>query len=374
MTVNSKEKVWTKLSKEEIRLAWMWYKDDKKTPRQIADLLHRDKSTMTRLLVQEVERQTDGRPPILDKQMVDKLVRTLEAMIRKAKGEWPVSTGMLRTRLRLKCCEKTILKALHSRKIWWHTMRQKPLLTDQDILDRHQFSLDFYRKPESWWTQEVDMVIDVKFFKIYLNREARKRAAKEGTWGVFRKKGQGLGQQYVRPNRRLKWNPGARGVHVLAGVGNGKVMLWQYMDGKRWCGKLAAEMYRGPITTALKNAHPGRRSFTILGDNDPSGFKTKAGFAAKAESHIKVFEIPKRSPQLNVCDYALWVQVQKMMRRQEKRFAPSFREARTAFMQRLRRTAMRLPSTFINASMKQMKKRCERLKAAEGGHFEEGGR
>ena len=124
---------------------------------------------------------------------------------------------------------------------------------------------------------------------------------------------------------------------------------------------------------ALQKEHPDKKRFTLLEDNDPSGFKSKAGFAAKAECNIKVFEIPKRSPDLNVCDYALWVEVEKRMRRQEKRFALSFRESRAAFMKRLRATAMRLPSAFIKTSVKSMKKRCGRLEEEEeGGHFQEG--
>ena len=86
-----------------------------------------------------------------------------------------------------------------------------------------------------------------------------------------------------------------------------------------------------------------------------------------------MFQIPKRSPQLNMCDYALWKEVDKRMRSQEKRFLPSFRESRVAFLKRLRRTAMRLPAAFINSSLKNMKVRCQRLAAAKGGHFEEGG-
>ena len=78
------------------------------------------------------------------------------------------------------------------------------------------------------------------------------------------------------------------------------------------------------------------------------------------------------SPQLNMCDYALWVQVEKRMRAQEKRFSPSFRESRPAFLKRLRRTALRLPSSFVNDSLTNMKIRCQRLVAAEGGHIEEG--
>ena len=111
----------------------------------------------------------------------------------------------------------------------------------------------------------------------------------------------------------------------------------------------------------------------MLEDNDPTGFRSKAGMKAKEEVGLTTFEIPKRSPQLNMCDYALWKEVEKRMRCQEKRFAPSFRESRKAFLQRCRRTAIRLPSSFINSSLKSMKIRCQRLAAARGGHFEEGG-
>ena len=61
------------------------------------------------------------------------------------------------------------------------------------------------------------------------------------------------------------------------------------------------------------------------------------------------------------------------MRAQEKRFLPSFRESRVAFLKPLRRTAMRLLSPFINNNLKNMKVRCQRLGAAKRGHFEEGG-
>ena len=349
----------------------MWYEDDGMWPSEIAELLHRDKSTLTRLLVKKGPRKKDGRPPSLTEDQIDRLTEKLEEMIKKANGEWPVTADMLKRTLRLKVTVKTNL-TLHLRGYWWHTMREKPLLTEQDIADRFQFALDHYRKPASYWTDKVHMVIDVKFFKIYLNADARRRAAKEGTWGVFRKKGQGLDGPYVRPKKGLKWNPGARGVHVLAGVGNGKVMLWEFIDGKKWCGELAEGMYRGPILESLQREYPGRKTFKLLEDNDPSGFKTRRTIAAKAELGIEVFEIPKRSPQLNVCDYALWTEVQKRMRRQEKRLRPSFRESRVAFMRRLRRTALRLPATFINSSMRKMKVHCERLRDAEGGHFEEG--
>ena len=75
-----------------------------------------------------------------------------------------------------------------------------------------------------------------------------------------------------------------------------------------------------------------------------------------------------------MCDNALWVEVETRMRRQEKWFALFSREARKAFLARLRRTALRLPSTFINPRISNMQDRCKRLLAAVGGHIEEGGR
>ena len=72
MVAHSKEQAWRKLSDEEIRLARMWYEVDGKSPKAIADLLHRDKSTMTRLLVKQLERK-DSHPPALSEVQKDAL-------------------------------------------------------------------------------------------------------------------------------------------------------------------------------------------------------------------------------------------------------------------------------------------------------------
>ena len=44
------------------------------------------------------------------------------------------------------------------------------------------------------------------------------------------------------------------------------------------------------------------------------------------------------------------------------------------FEKRLNRTASRLPKTFIDKAIGDMRRRCRLLRAAEGGLFEEGGR
>ena len=170
-----------------------------------------------------------------------------------------------------------------------------------------------------------------------------------------------------------KYNTGAPGVKVLAGVGNGKVLLWEYLEGQ-WGGEAASAAYRGPIAKVLKSEYPGRKSFTILEDNDPSGFKSSSGRAAKEASKISVLEIPKRSPCLNVCDYSLWSAVNRRMREQEQAFPVAKREKRVAFLKRLRRTALGLPSDVVASAVGDMKRRCVRLQKANGGNIEEGGK
>ncbi len=86
------------------------------------------------------------------------------------------------------------------------------------------------------------------------------------------------------------------------------------------------------------------------------------------------FEIPRRSPDLNVCDYALWTEINKRMRRQEHQWAHSKVEKREQYLARLRRTAQRLPESFVRRAVGDMRRRCQRLLAAKGGLFEEGGK
>ena len=259
MAPKAMPRTFTKMSSEEIRLAQMWFEHDAKKPAEIAELLHRNKSTITRHCVKLVVKKKQGRKPALSEAQKDQLVKKVEYMIKKAKGEWRVTADMVRKTLRLKVSTKCVLGALHSRGIYFRAMRQKPLLTEQDIMDRHQFAKTYARKTRQWWLQHIQLTIDVKYFRVYLDKEARSRAAKEGTWGAFRQKGQGLDAPYVRPSKRLKWNPGARGVHVLAGVGNGRVLVWRYLDSKKkvmWSGRTAAECYRGPIQKALRSTIP----------------------------------------------------------------------------------------------------------------------
>lgn len=267
---------------------------------------------------------------------------------------------------------KTISKALHARSIYFRKLTEKPTLTKQDTKDRAVFAAKYGDKSGNWWLQSIHMHIDVKHFNVFLDSKGRRHAAQIGCRGAYRALGERFGKGVVKPSAKLKFNTGTRGIKVLAGVGgNGKILMWHFIEG-RWNGTMAAKCYKGPVSKALAAAFPAKRRYTVLEDNDPAGFKSSLGRAAKAEAKISVFEIPKRSPDLNVCDYSLWKLVNTRMRAQEARWPTARKETRKAFLARLKRTAMRLPVSIVKRSIQSMKQRCKLLKEAKGGHIAEG--
>ena len=84
-----------KLSKEEIRLAKMWNEEDGMDPSEIGELLRRDKSTITRVLVPRMERKNDGRPQLLKEDAIDELVAHLDHMIVTADGKYEITVDKL---------------------------------------------------------------------------------------------------------------------------------------------------------------------------------------------------------------------------------------------------------------------------------------
>ena len=154
-------------------------------------------------------------------------------------------------------------------------------------------SPEYKDKPASYCTRHLHPRIDCKLFKVCLHKSARAYIERSRLKGAYRKPGQGLNQGYTKASKKLKFNTGAKGIHVLAGVGQKKVVLLHYFE-TNWCGKVAAEAYRGPVAKALKKAYPLRTTFNVLEDNDPTGFQSNKGLKAKEELKINEFNIPKK--------------------------------------------------------------------------------
>ena len=60
----------------------------------------------------------------------------------------------------------------------------------------------------------------------------------------------------------------------FGGVGQDRVLVWEYLPKNKWNGGVAADMYLKFVRRSLQRAYPERKYFNVLEDNDPSGFKS----------------------------------------------------------------------------------------------------
>ncbi|CAK0845543.1 unnamed protein product, partial [Prorocentrum cordatum] len=172
---------------------------------------------------------------------------------------------------------------------------------------------------------------------------------------------------HVKPRKSNKSSFG-KNVNVAVAISAKKVLMCRVMGG-RWNAATAAEMYQEALAPALRKANAKSRSVLILEDNDPTGYKAK--LSKEAKEKVECIPFPKRSLDLNPLDYGFWSMINKRLRGQEAKFPPSKMESRAAFIRRLKRTIMRVPSATLEPLVQSMKRRCNALLAAKGADFEE---
>ena len=280
---------------------------------------------------------------------------------------------MVMRRCRVKVCDRVVADALHARGYRFRKLRSKMILTPDDVEKRYAWSKKYKDESREWWLETVQIHLDNHHFKVATTSKGRKLLAKRRVRGAYRRKAKSLRPGHVKPDPKLRVSTGPKGFLKMGGVGNGKVLVWKTILG-RWTAAQAASAYRDVVTPALKASYPGKSNFVILEDNDPTGNMSKKGIAEKSAQGLTVLTIPKRSPDLNVLDYAIWAEVEKRLRAQERNMGSEKYETRAEFEQRLDRTARRLPASFINNAIGNLQKRCQLLYKAKGGLFEEGGR
>ena len=389
-----------RMSPDEKRLVRAMHFEQSMAPSAIAVATGRHLSSICRVLAAKGRPKPLGRRPVLQEKAIDKAERCLKQLIRKANGEKEVTMAMVKEALHTPASVRTLQRALHARDIRFRKLREKPRLTAEDVAARLAFATKYRSKSKEWWCSHLDMIIDLKNFPAYLNAQTRAHAAQREVRGAYRKKGDGLSEGYTTVNKTLRFNPGARSIMIAAGVGKGRVLMWEPIE-RQWSGAAAEDLYGTTMARILRRHYPNKPKYLILEDNDPTGFKSAKGVAAKAAAGIAVFSIPKRSPDLNVCDYALWKagwgekgvcmrpqescrfkqllaptclqEITRRMRAEESEWPRAKKESRDDYVQRLRRTALTLPKTFINKAVGDMKRRCQRLFDAKGSLFEEGG-
>ena len=152
-------------------------------------------------------------------------------------------------------------------------------------------------------------------------------------------------------------------------------LMWHEVSGT-WCAEAAVTMYKDALLPALKKARPDRAArrgatWTLMADTDPTGYKSRKAVQRKEEFDIQAMIAPKCSPDFNVLDYRIWVEVNRCMRRTQRGWPRSYNESWAAYKDRLKRIALSLLRSFVRKAVADMKRRCELLTEAKGWHFQE---
>ena len=133
-----------------------------KSRSDIARLLQRSLSSISRLLAQKKAPRRTGRPNTLTNANIGRIVETLEKMVDSAEGDGEVTLRMLMRRCRLKVSERTVSDALHRRVYRFRNMRQEPILTPTDIEERYRWSRRYRGKSAAWWQRAVHIHLDTE--------------------------------------------------------------------------------------------------------------------------------------------------------------------------------------------------------------------
>ena len=240
----------------EVALAKDWTKEEKMSPNRIATLLRRSPGVIRKHLAKQAGALDVGvGRPSMPESDYKKCDRALVFLQKRAKGEKEVTAAMVKQHSGVKYCEKVIRKAFARHGKPFKRLREKPLLTEGDILVRNRFSCTHSKKSEeSWVDDKPDATIDNKKYVCYLDQKARSYVARRSVRGGYRSGKETMSPHLVKPKASLKFP--AKGVIVTAGVIKGRVRFWHYVEG-RWNAEKAKTMYTA-LEKALAKASPER--------------------------------------------------------------------------------------------------------------------
>ena len=270
--------------------------------------------------------------------------------------------------------ERTLLGELHDRGIKFYRLKERQTLTAEDVKERKAWAKARMGRRATTWLTKPHAIMDNKNWPLYTTGAGRSHAARRSIRGAFQELGQEPEGHMVKPKGGNVKFP-AQSVGVTAAVINGRIRMWEYVDG-RWNGEKAANMYTGPLLKAIKKAYPDQAKkpttkWVVLEDNDPTGYKSSKGMSAKKSVGISTDDLPRRSPDLNVLDYALWHAINLRMRKQEASWPSDKKESADEYKQRLRKTALGLPQSYVAKCVGDMARRCGQLFKRKGQLFRE---
>lgn len=310
--------------------------------------------------------ETRGAKRKLSKKQVRKLNQVRKTLLKKAGSESKVTYNqILRVgRLAKKVTATTLAKNFQANgfAVHWRPAREGQTLDKKARRERVEVCAKWRYLPTNYFTQKVDAILDNKKFQIPTHVAALRSLKRGQVKGHLRTRAEGALDQCKRPNtRKNRVNPGGS-VTVCAGIIDGRLRLWHYLKKGKWNGSVAAGLYRGPLLKALQKYRGVKASYVILEDNDPSGFKSGKGQAAKKAVGIRAVPFPKYSPDLNPLDFHVWHAVEERVMKKLK--GPI---SVKKFGALLRGAARAVKRDDILAAVASIRERAKAIVAAKGG-------
>lgn len=337
---------------------------------KIQAITGRSSETLNKILNKgTVKAKAKGAPVKFTPRDAEKLFALAEKMIKKADAQKEVTLAMIIQKSGYDVSETTVRKHFKRMNVSFYKLKQKPLLEDQDVKDRYDWTTTRKRRSRAAWLTKPKAIIDNKNFEATRCRKSRAFVARRSCRGAYMRRGAQPKRHLVKPKgglNRVKFPS----VQVTAAVINGRIRMWKYVDG-RWNGSNAVAMYEELGKVLKKNFPDHKGRFVVLEDNDPTGYKSRKGLAQKATSKLVTDDLPKRSPDLNVLDYCLWNEISKRMRLQERSFRKGYKESLSDFKKRLRKTALSLPAPLVKKAVGDMRRRCKIISENGGELFTE---
>ena len=329
-----------------------------------APTLSRFRKALRGVTYKRSRKETRGRKQKVSRQHVLKMDSMRKRLIKKAEGQREIRWEDVRKASRVHTVHRSTLKRAFRREglpVQARSPRLKPGRSPAQAAARVVYCEKWSRKSPSFFQERVDMIIDNKQFDVPTTERARRYLAAQRVRFHLRTPSEGVLPEMTKPGRKKnKMNTGAI-AKVCAGVSNGRIVMWEYLP-KRWTGEEAAKLYKGPILKILKKQRGVKAKYLVFEDNDPTGYKSAKGMAAKAESGIEAIPMPVFSPDLNPLDFCLWEEVSRRM----VAGAPTRVESVQEYKKRLRLTALRVPAPLVTKAVGAMPGRMRAVVDAKG--------
>ena len=309
-------------------------------------------------------KETRGRRTTLTKADVRKLLQVRKRLIKQAKGGKRIRYCDVfeEAALETQVSPRTMENIMRQQGVRFRPSRAKVYLSEKDAKTRLVMMQKWIKKPAKFWTHEVHAFMDNKGWPLPLTPKQRAKSNATKVTGHLRFANEGTSQGFTRPRVAHSFL-GIPSANIVAAVAKDRVIMW-HECGRKWNGAVAAGVYKGPLSKALRRVWGKRKFYKIVEDGDRKGYQSIKAIQAKFEVRVKSMVLPPRTPSMMPLDAVIWTRIDEKM----QKTAPEGKETREDFMARLKHCAKTLSRRFVARSIARTKENIQAIIDANWYH------